>query len=153
MAYVKSETQKSRTPRRSAEPEKLGRSHPPNQTQQAVVPSALVTEVRSPTPEEILETLRFMFAVGIECSNPIVEGGRRVDELEVTGHYEHWKKDLQLVRDLGLRFLRYGPPIHRLFTGPGQYRWEILDPVMEEMQRLRIKPIIDLVHLACLIGS
>jgi beta-glucosidase/6-phospho-beta-glucosidase/beta-galactosidase len=102
--------------------------------------------VRSPTPEEILENLRFMFAVGIECSNPVVEGGIRIDEIEATGHYEHWKKDLQLVVDLGLRFLRYGPPIHRLFTGPGQYNWEILDPVMEEMQRLKIKPIIDLVH-------
>ncbi|HWE02551.1 MAG TPA: family 1 glycosylhydrolase [Tepidisphaeraceae bacterium] len=110
------------------------------------VPPPTVTHVRSPTPEEIIDNLRFMFAVGIECSNPTIEGGVRVDELEATGHYEHWKTDLQLVRDLGLRYLRYGPPIHRLFTGAGQYHWEILDPVMEEMQRLGIRPIIDLVH-------
>ena len=110
------------------------------------VPPPVVTQVRSPTPEEILDKLRFMFAVGIECSNPVVEGGVRVDQLEATGHYQYWKKDLHLVRDLGLRFLRYGPPIHRLFTGRGQYHWDLLDPVMEEMQRLKIKPIIDLVH-------
>jgi beta-glucosidase/6-phospho-beta-glucosidase/beta-galactosidase len=113
---------------------------------QVTVPPPVVMPIRSPTSEEILENLRFMFAVGIECSNPVVDGGVRVDELQATGHYEHWKKDLQLVRDLGLRFLRYGPPIHRIFTGPGQYRWELLDPIMAEMQHLRIKPIIDLVH-------
>jgi len=101
---------------------------------------------RVPTPAEILDSIRFMFAVGIECSNPVVDGGRRVDQLEATGHYEHWKKDLQLVVDLGLRYLRYGPPIHRIFTGPNQYDWSLLDPVMAEMQRLGIRPIIDLVH-------
>src|SRR5262245_221990 len=111
-----------------------------------VVPPPTVTHVRSPTPEEILESLRFMFAVGLECSNPVVDGGVRVDELESTGHYVHWKKDLQLVRDLGLKYLRYGPPIHRIFKAPGQYSWDFLDPVMVEMHRLGIRPVIDLVH-------
>jgi beta-glucosidase/6-phospho-beta-glucosidase/beta-galactosidase len=115
-------------------------------TQRVEVPPPVVMQARSPTPEEILENLRFMFAVGIECSNPVVDGGVRVDELASTGHYDHWKKDLQLVHELGLRFLRYGPPIHRVFLGPGKYDWSFLDPVMEEMQRLKIKPIIDLVH-------
>jgi len=87
-----------------------------------------------------------MFAVGIECSNPVVSGNRRVDELEATGHYAHWKKDLSLVRDLGLRYLRYGPPIHRVYLGPGQYDWDFMDRVMAEMSRLGIRPIIDLVH-------
>jgi len=98
------------------------------------------------SPADVLEHLRFMFAVGIECSCPLVGGGVRVDQLEATGHYELWKKDLKLVRNLGLRYLRYGPPIHRIYTGPGQYDWSFMDPVMAEMQRLGIKPIIDLVH-------
>jgi beta-glucosidase len=101
---------------------------------------------RAPTPEEIIDRLRFMFAVGIECSNPVVGDGHRVDQLESTGHYVHWKKDLQLVKDLGLRYLRYGPPIHRIFKGRGDYDWTILDPIMDEMQRLKIRPIIDFVH-------
>ena len=87
-----------------------------------------------------------MFAVGIECSCPTVAGNVRVDELQATGHYELWKTDLKLVRDLGLRYLRYGPPVHRTWTGPGQYDWSFLDPVMHEMRRLGIIPIIDLVH-------
>src|SRR5690242_3842269 len=53
-----------------------------------------------------VDTLRFMFAVGIECSCPVVEAGR-VDQLRDTGHYELWQTDLKLVRELGLRYLRY----------------------------------------------
>src|SRR4051794_16964770 len=51
---------------------------------------------RPPTPEEVVDSLRFMFAVGIECSNPTVAGNVRVDQLEATGHYDNWKKDLRL---------------------------------------------------------
>jgi len=82
------------------------------------------------------EMLRFMFAVGIECSCPTIEGPDgttlRVDQLRDTGHYEMWKTDLKLVRELNLRYLRYGPPIYRIFTGRGEYRWAELDPVMAE---------------------
>lgn len=92
------------------------------------------------------ELLRFMFAVGIECSNPVTTGNHRVDQLQATGHYEQWRTDLRLTTELGLRYLRYGPPIHRIFLGPGQYNWSWLDPVMEEMRRLGLRPIIDLVH-------
>jgi beta-glucosidase/6-phospho-beta-glucosidase/beta-galactosidase len=87
-----------------------------------------------------------MFAVGIECSAPVIAGNYRVDELATTGHYELWRKDLKLVRNLGLKYLRYGPPIHKIFKGPGEYDWSFMDPVMAEMQRLGIRPIIDLVH-------
>ena len=88
----------------------------------------------------------FMFAAGIECSYPVIAGGRRMDQIEATGHYEHWKKDLSLVRGLGLKYLRYGPPLHRIWTGPDAYDWDWLDPVMAEMRRLEIEPIIDLLH-------
>jgi beta-glucosidase len=90
--------------------------------------------------------LKFHFSVGIECSNPKTTGGVRVDQLELTGHYEHWKKDLQLVYGLGVRYLRYGPPIHKTFVAPGQYDWRFIDQVMSHMQKLGIRPIIDLVH-------
>src|SRR5688500_16950909 len=90
--------------------------------------------------------LRFMFAVGIECSCPTIEGNVRVDQLQATGHYELWQTDLKLVRELGLRYLRYGPPIYKIWKGPDDYDWSLLDPVMHEMRRLGIVPIIDLVH-------
>jgi beta-glucosidase/6-phospho-beta-glucosidase/beta-galactosidase len=93
-----------------------------------------------------VDLLRFMFAVGIECSYPLISGNRRVDQLRDTGHYDMWQTDLKLVRELGLRYLRYGPPLYRLFLGPNHYDWEFLDPVMHEMRRLGIVPIIDLLH-------
>src|SRR6266480_792850 len=93
-----------------------------------------------------VDTLRFMFGVGIECSCPTIEGGVRVDELRDTGHYEMWRTDLKLVRELGLRYLRYGPPIYRIWRNKDDYDWTWLDPVMHEMRRLGIVPIIDLLH-------
>jgi beta-glucosidase/6-phospho-beta-glucosidase/beta-galactosidase len=89
----------------------------------------------------------FMFATGIECSYPTIEGGRwRMDQLEATGHYRCWRRDLALVRELGLRYLRYGPPFHRICSGPGTYDWSFMDDVAAEMQALGIVPIVDLCH-------
>src|SRR5919202_1726127 len=92
----------------------------------------------------------FVFATGIECSYPTIAGpnGRRVrvDELEKTFHYRHWQKDLALVRELGLRCLRYGPPYYRVHAAPDAYDWEFTDLVFAEMRRLGIVPIVDLCH-------
>ena len=88
-----------------------------------------------------------MFATGIECSYPTIEHGKvRRDLLEECGHYEHWKKDLQLVHEMGLKVLRYGLPYHKIHTGPGEYDWEFADQVMAEILRLGITPILDLLH-------
>jgi beta-glucosidase/6-phospho-beta-glucosidase/beta-galactosidase len=89
----------------------------------------------------------FMFATGIECSNPTIDHGRtRRDLLAECGHYERWREDLALTRELGLLVLRYGLPIHKTFLGPGKYDWEFADLVMGEMRRLGITPILDLLH-------
>lgn len=69
----------------------------------------------------------FMFATGIECSYPTIEhGAHRVDELALTHHYERWREDLHLTRDLGIRFLRYGVPVSTpptaSTTGPSSTR-------------------------------
>ena len=89
----------------------------------------------------------FMFATGIECSNPTIDNGRtRRDQLEECGHYERWRDDLRLTRELGLRVLRYGLPWHRVHLGPGRYDWSFADEVMPEMQGMEITPILDLLH-------
>jgi beta-glucosidase len=93
-----------------------------------------------------VDQVRFMFGVGIECSYPLIDGNIRVDQLRDTGHYELWRQDLKLVRELGLRYLRYGPPLYRIYRAKGDYDWEFNDQVMHEMRRLGIVPIIDLVH-------
>src|SRR6188472_3532697 len=72
------------------------------------------TPMSSIRPADPTEMLRFMFAVGIECSCPVV-ANERVDQLRDTDHYKMWRTDLKLVRELGLRYLRYGPPIYKIF--------------------------------------
>ncbi len=89
----------------------------------------------------------FMFATGIESSYPTIEHGTwRLDELEMCDHYRKYALDLRLCADLGIRYLRYGPPLHRTFLGPGRYDWSFMDDVAAEMRALGIEPIMDLCH-------
>ena len=89
----------------------------------------------------------FMFATGIENSIPRIQNGRvRVDELEKGGFYKHWKTDFALVQELGIRFLRYGPPLHTVWQGDGRYDWAFTDETFADIQRRDIIPIVDLCH-------
>ena len=88
-----------------------------------------------------------MFATGIENSVPTINGGRtRVDEMESCGHYRHWRKYFDCLDQLGIRFLRYGPPIHKTFLGPQKYDWEFADLTFNELLRRDVIPIVDLCH-------
>jgi beta-glucosidase len=89
----------------------------------------------------------FMFATGIENSYPTIHGGRtRVDEMEKCGHYEHWRTDFDLLDDLNIHYLRYGPPIHRTWLGEGQYDWGFADQTFGELYARNVVPIVDLCH-------
>src|SRR5690349_2535163 len=89
----------------------------------------------------------FIFATGIENSYPtIMSGKHRVDEMGKCGHYAHWKEDFDLVQELDICFLRYGPPIHRTFLSFDKFDWEFSDLTLGELRRRRIMPIIDLCH-------
>ena len=94
------------------------------------------------------EDTRFHLALGIEDtfvpqSRP---GERPIDEYELTDHYRQYRTDLQLVRDSGARLLRWGVPWHRVNPAPDEFDWAWVDQVVEEMTRLDIEPIIDLLH-------
>lgn len=93
---------------------------------------------------------KFMFATGIENSYPTIQlpDGRikRVDEMEKTRHYEHWRDDFRLVKELGIEYLRYGPPYHRTHTGPGRYDWDFADETFDALKEMEITPIADLCH-------
>jgi beta-glucosidase len=92
-------------------------------------------------------TPTFMFATGIENSYPTIQNGReRVDEMEKCGHYKYWKTDFDKVQELGLCFLRYGPPFHRTFLGPDRFDWSFADEAFRELRRRQIIPITDLCH-------
>lgn len=93
---------------------------------------------------------RFMFATGIENSYPVITGrdgrSRRVDEMAAARHYDSWREDFQLVAELGLAYLRYGPPYYKVHLGADRYDWEFADQTFSELRRLNITPIVDLCH-------
>ncbi len=90
---------------------------------------------------------QFLFATGIENSYPTIEHGKvRMDELEKCGHYKFWKKDFDLVQELGISFLRYGPPIHTTWLGVGKYDWSFADETFNDLHRRNLMPIVDLCH-------
>ena len=88
-----------------------------------------------------------MFATGIENSYPTIHGGRtRIDEMEKCGHYGRWREDFDCVAALGIRFLRYGPPLHTTWRGPGRHDWGFADETFADLRARGIVPIVDLCH-------
>jgi hypothetical protein len=62
----------------------------------------------------------FMFATGVEHSYPTIEWeGKNIrqDELAKTKHYQCWRDDFRPVQELGIHYLRYGPPYFSTHTG------------------------------------
>ena len=89
----------------------------------------------------------FIFATGIECSYPTTAFGKwRRDQMNGTRHYERWSEDFELARQIGVTHLRYGPPLHRIFTGPGQYHWDLIDKALADLRDHGPEPIVDLCH-------
>src|ERR1043166_1327850 len=89
----------------------------------------------------------FMFATGVENSSPTIHQGRTmIDEMEKCGHYANWRTDFDCVEELGIKFLRYGVPLYRVFVGPARYDWSFTDETFGELRQREINPIADLCH-------
>jgi beta-glucosidase/6-phospho-beta-glucosidase/beta-galactosidase len=91
----------------------------------------------------------FVWASGIEDtfvpqSRP---GLRPLEEYELIGHYEHWREDLALTKQVGFQALRWGVPWYRVEPQPGKFDWSWTDQVIPYLvEELKITPIIDLIH-------
>jgi beta-glucosidase len=99
-----------------------------------------------PRPEE------FLWASGIEDTfvPQTRPGHRSLDEYQLMGHYEHWREDLALGRELGLQALRWGVPWYRVEPLPGEFDWSWTDQVIPYLvEDLKITPILDLMHYGC----
>ena len=97
---------------------------------------------------------RFLFATGIENSIPVIDNGRRrMDEMEKCRHYQFWQKDFDLVKEMGIEFLRYGPPIHTTYTGAGKYDWSFSDTTLNYLKRSVYCPSSTFVTSGCPTGS
>jgi beta-glucosidase/6-phospho-beta-glucosidase/beta-galactosidase len=92
----------------------------------------------------------FMFATGIENSYPTIalpDGTtKRVDSMAKADHHRRWREDFEKVKELGIEFLRYGPPYHQAHRGPGIHDWEFADLTFPALREMGITPIADLCH-------
>lgn len=94
----------------------------------------------------------FLWAGGIENTfvPQVRPGHRSLDEYELMGHYEHWREDLTLARDLGLKALRWGIPWYKVEPEPNKFDWSWTDQVIPFLvQEAKVLPIIDLMHYGC----
>ena len=97
-------------------------------------------------------TRDFLWAAGIEDTFvPQTRNGHRsLDEYELMGHYDAWREDLSLARDLGLQAIRWGVPWYKVEPERGRFECGWVDEVISFMiEELKIYPIIDLVHYGC----
>lgn len=91
----------------------------------------------------------FFWATGIEdtfITAPWPKTGRTLDEYELTGHYEQWREDIDLIAGLGVKVARYGVPWHRINPAPGIWDWQWADGPLEYLLSRGVEPIVDLVH-------
>jgi beta-glucosidase len=92
----------------------------------------------------------FAWTLGIEDTfipHVVARTGRILDEYELTGHYTRWREDLDRIRDLGVRDLRWGIPWYRVEPEPGRFDWSWTDEVLPYMVEVcGIRPIVDLIH-------
>lgn len=69
-----------------------------------------------------------------------------IDVLTLTQHDRRWRDDLLLVRDAGIRRLRYPIPWHRIERTRGRYDWGWTDDVLGGLRDLGLAPIVDPIH-------
>src|SRR5215218_745005 len=99
--------------------------------------------------EQLTEPGNFLWCVGIEdtfITEPWPETNRTLDEYELTGHYQHWREDIDLMVELGVRTARYGLPWYRINPSAKEWDWEWADKPLEYLLERGIDPIVDLVH-------
>jgi len=103
----------------------------------------------------------FIFATGIENSYPttVVNGTvRRRDQMRETGHYDRWEEDFDRVQQLGIRYLRYGPPYYLVQEEAGKCHFSLspeklgaqqgfdMQERLDALEARGITPILDLCH-------
>ena len=86
-----------------------------------------------PTKSQLAELTMphaFLWSTGIEdtfITAPHPATGRTLDEYELTGHYDRWADDLELVASLGVPAARYGVPWHRIQPEAKRWDWRFAD--------------------------
>ena len=98
---------------------------------------------------ELTQPNEFLWCTGIEDTfvfNPHEVTGRILDEYELTGHYERWASDIELMKELGVTSARYGIPWYKIQTEPNKWDWSFADKTLGKLFELGIDPIVYMIH-------
>ncbi len=87
-----------------------------------------------------------IFLTGIESSDPWVEGRRRNQLVEAYNFHDNWQKRLENIKELGITWLRFGPPYSQTHIGKNIYDFSLVDKILAKCKELGIEVIIDLLH-------
>lgn len=91
----------------------------------------------------------FCWATGIEDTFiPQTRPGlRRMDEYELTQHYDLWQSDFDRVAETGVQYVRWGLPWYRVQPAPDCWDWTWTDRALDYLINVKgITPILDLMH-------
>lgn len=72
--------------------------------------------------------------------------GSGKDVLQTTRHAEFYERDLRLVKETGIKHLRYSVPWHQIEREKGVYDWSWMDKAVACLREFGIKPIFDPLH-------
>ncbi len=87
-----------------------------------------------------------IFLTGIEGSDPYIDGVRRNQLQEAHDFYTNYAQRLANIRNLGIAWLRFGPPYSQVHTAPDTYNFDFIDKVVAKCQELNITLMADLLH-------
>ncbi len=97
---------------------------------------------------QLLENLprEGVFMTGIESSDPFADNTRRDQLKEAHNFYERFSERLEKVRELGITWVRFGPPYSQTHLGRDKYDFSLMDKVVKKATELGITIIADLLH-------
>lgn len=102
-----------------------------------------------PHLSRLAERDAFWWMTGIEdtfITAPWPATGRTLDEYALTGHYDRWAEDIDLMADLGVKAARYGIPWHLVQRTQQDWDWSFADNALGRLLDRGIDPVVDLVH-------
>src|SRR3989344_364875 len=87
-----------------------------------------------------------IFLTGIEGSDPFVQGKRRNQFKEAFDFYSNYEIRLKNISNLGIKWLRFGPPYSETHLGIDKYDFSFSDKIIAKCEELGINVVADLLH-------
>jgi hypothetical protein len=98
----------------------------------------------TPPDRQSTRSMTFLFAASIDNACPLDAQGRRVDQMDRSGHYARWAEDFSLIKALGVNAVRYGPAYYRTHVGPDHFDWEVVEEPMQGLEESGLTVIAEL---------